>query len=59
MAVVIVQNSRHVMLKDFVTVRLGEVVVTIHAPVSTTGLTRANARELSERVKAIIEGAAC
>lgn len=54
-----VQNSRHVMLKDFVTVRPGEVVVTIHPPVSTAGMTRANARELSERVKAIIEGAAC
>jgi 1-acyl-sn-glycerol-3-phosphate acyltransferase len=54
-----VQNSRHVMLKDFVTVRPGEVVVTIHPPVPTTGMTRANARELSERVRAIIESAAC
>lgn len=54
-----VRNSRQVMLKDFVTVRPGEVVVTIHAPVPTMGMTRADARELSERVKAIIESAAC
>lgn len=53
-----VQNSRHVMLKGFVTVRPGEVVVTIHPPVSTAGMTRANARELSERVRALIESAA-
>ena len=53
-----VNNSRHAMLKDYVTVRPGDVVVTIHPTVPTAGLTRANARELSERVKAIIESAA-
>jgi 1-acyl-sn-glycerol-3-phosphate acyltransferase len=53
-----VTHSRHVMLKDYVTVRPGVVVVTIHPPVSTEGMTRANARELSERVKAIVESAA-
>lgn len=50
-----VRNSRHVMLKDFVTVRPGDVVVTIHPPVPTSGMTRADARELSERVRALVE----
>ena len=53
-----VSGSRHIMLKDYVTVRPGEVVVTVHPPVPTEGMTRANARELSERVRAIIESAA-
>ncbi len=53
-----VSGSRHVMLKDYVTVRPGDVVVTVHQPVSTEGMTRANARELSERVRAIIESSA-
>lgn len=53
-----VAGSWRVMLKDSVTVHPGEVVVTIHPPVSTEGMTRANARELTERVRAIIESAA-
>jgi 1-acyl-sn-glycerol-3-phosphate acyltransferase len=55
-----VRGSRDVMLKDYVTVRPGDVVVTIHPPVSTAGLTRADARELAERVRAVVErGASC
>lgn len=53
-----VRGSREVMLKDYVTVRPGDVVVTIHPPVSTAGLTRADARELAARVKELVESAA-
>ncbi|MDQ3169468.1 MAG: 1-acyl-sn-glycerol-3-phosphate acyltransferase [Acidobacteriota bacterium] len=53
-----VKDSRHVMAKGFVAVRPGGVVVTVHPAVSTAGMTRANARELTERVRAIIEGGA-
>ena len=53
-----VKHSRHIMLRGSVTVRPGSVIVTVHPAVSTVGMTRANARELSERVRAIIENAA-
>lgn len=53
-----VEGSRHIMLKDYVTVCPGRVTVTIHPPVSTAGLTRADARDLAARVKAIVEGSA-
>lgn len=53
-----VTGSRHVMLKDYVTVCPGDVTVTIHPPVSTEGLTRADARALAARVQAVVESAA-
>jgi len=54
-----VRGSRDVMRKGQVTVRPGRVIVTIHAPVSTEGLGREDARALAERIKHIVEGAAC
>lgn len=54
-----VRGSRDVMLKGRVMVRPGGVVVTIHPPVSTEGLGREDARALGERVRAIVESAAC
>lgn len=53
-----VAGSRQVMLKDYVTVCPGEVTVTIHPPVSTEGLTRADARALAARVQAVVESGA-
>lgn len=54
-----VAGSRDVMRKGLVTVRPGRVIVTIHAPVSTEDLGREDARALAERIKHIVEGAAC
>ena len=52
------RGSHEVMRKGQLTVRPGRVTVTIHAPVSTEGLERDDARALGERVRAIVEQAA-
>jgi len=51
-------GSRHVMRKGAVTVSRGDVTLTIHTPVSTEGLTRDGARELAERIRAVVATAA-
>jgi 1-acyl-sn-glycerol-3-phosphate acyltransferase len=52
-------GSRAVMQKGRLTVMPGRVTVTMHDPVSTEGLGRDDARALAERVKRIVESAAC
>ncbi len=54
-----VKGSAAIMARGLVTVRPGDVTVTIHEPVSTAGLGRDDARALAGRVKQIIESAAC
>ena len=53
-----VNGSRAIMLKGELTVNPGHVVVTIHAPVSTKGLERRDARALGEQIRRIVETAA-
>ena len=53
-----VLGSRHIMFRGQITVNPGRVVVTIHEPVPTKGLTREDARALGARVQAIVESAA-
>lgn len=50
-----VNGSRQIMQRGEVTVHPGRVIVTIHAPVSTEGLQRDDARALGDRIKAIVE----
>jgi len=50
-----VSGTRHVMLRGRLTTRPGDVTLTVHPPIPTSGLTRADARALSERVRAIVE----
>jgi 1-acyl-sn-glycerol-3-phosphate acyltransferase len=52
-----VSGSRHVMLKGQLMTCPGHVVVTMHPPIETTGMTRADARQLAARVQAIVTGA--
>jgi len=49
-----IAGSRFVMLKGRLTTCPGDVTITIHEPLSTTGITREHARELAERVKEIV-----
>ena len=49
-----VQGSREVMLKGRLMVKPGRVVVTLHEPVSTAGLTRDHARALGDEIKTIV-----
>ena len=50
-------GSRHVMRKGHVTVMPGEVVLTVHAPVETTSIPRAEVRGLADSVRAIVAAA--
>jgi len=50
-------GSRHVMLKDRLMTCPGDVDVTIHEPIPTTGMTREDARALAERVRTIVASA--
>jgi 1-acyl-sn-glycerol-3-phosphate acyltransferase len=52
---VTLDGSRHVMSRGRLTVRPGRVVLTIHEPVSTSGLRREDSRMLADRVRAIVE----
>jgi 1-acyl-sn-glycerol-3-phosphate acyltransferase len=47
-------GSRHVMTKGRVTVRRGDVTVTVHAPIETTGVPRESIRELADTVRDIV-----
>jgi 1-acyl-sn-glycerol-3-phosphate acyltransferase len=49
-----VANSRHVMLKGRLMTCPGDVTLTIHEPIPTRHLTRADARALADRVRAIV-----
>ncbi len=51
-----VSGTRHVMLRGRLRTRPGDVTLTIHPPIPTAGMTRADARALSENVRTIIEG---
>ncbi len=52
-----VSGTRHVMLKGRLMTCPGHVTVTIHAPIETTGMTRADARALAERTRAVVASA--
>jgi len=49
-----IARSRYVMKKGELTVRPGDVRLTIHAPISTTGLARHQINEFGERVREIV-----
>ena len=49
-----VSGSRHVMQKGRLMVQPGRVRLTIHAPVSTAGVGRAQVIEFAERIRAIV-----
>jgi len=53
-----IAGSRHVMFKGQLQVRPGTVSVVIHDPIPTTGLPRDQARELAERVRAVVAASA-
>jgi len=50
-----IRGSRHVMKKGRLMVCPGEVSVTIHPPIPTAGIARDTARDLAQRVRAIVE----
>ncbi len=52
-----VSGSRTVMLKGRLMTRPGDVTVTVHAPITTAGMTRQDARPLAARVQAVVAGA--
>jgi 1-acyl-sn-glycerol-3-phosphate acyltransferase len=54
---VTIANSRHIMQKGKLTVRPGEVTLTIHQPIATAGLARDRVTELAGRVREIVTGA--
>jgi hypothetical protein len=49
--------SRFVMLKGRLMTCPGDVTITVHAPVSTEGVSREQAREFAERVRATVRTA--
>lgn len=49
-----IRGSRHVMRKGRLMVCPGEVSVTIHPPIPTAGVTREQARQFAERVRAVV-----
>lgn len=51
-----ISGARQVMLRGELTTRPGNVTITIHPPIPTAGMTRADARALSEKVRAIVAG---
>jgi 1-acyl-sn-glycerol-3-phosphate acyltransferase len=52
-----VSGTRQVMLKGRLMTCPGDVIVTLHEPISTVGMTREDARALASRVQAVIAGA--
>ena len=52
-----IAGSRFVMKKGRLMVCPGEVTLTVHAPLPTTGITREQAREFAERVRAVVRPA--
>lgn len=53
-----ISRSRFVMPKGRLMVCPGEVTLTVHAPISTAGMTREQAREIAERVRKVVATAA-
>jgi 1-acyl-sn-glycerol-3-phosphate acyltransferase len=51
-----IAGSRHVMLKGRLMTCPGDVTLTIHDPIPTAGLGRGGARDLAERVHAVVAG---
>jgi 1-acyl-sn-glycerol-3-phosphate acyltransferase len=51
-----VDGSRHVMKKGRLMVCPGDVSLTVHEPIPTSGLTRDDARGLAEHVRAVVAG---
>jgi 1-acyl-sn-glycerol-3-phosphate acyltransferase len=49
-----IAGSRHVMLKGRLMTCPGHVTVTVHEPIPTAGVGREGARELAERVRAVV-----
>jgi 1-acyl-sn-glycerol-3-phosphate acyltransferase len=49
-----IARSRYVMMKGRIMVCPDEVTVTVHKPISTTGITRDRAREFAEEVRAVV-----
>ena len=49
-----IARSRYVMMKGRIMVCPDEVTVTVHKPISTTGITRDRAREFAEDVRAVV-----
>jgi len=49
-----IARSRFVMLKGRLMTCPGDVVLTLHEPISTAGVSREQARELADRVRAIV-----
>ena len=49
-----ISGSRHVMLKGRLMTCPGDVTMTIHEPIPTTGIGRGGVREMAERVRAIV-----
>ena len=49
-----IARSRFVMLKGRLMTCPGDVVLTVHAPIPTAGVSREQARELADRVRAIV-----
>ena len=49
-----IARSRFVMLKGRLMTCPGDVTITIHDPISTDGITRAQARDFSERVREVV-----
>ena len=52
-----IAGSRFVMLKGRLMTCPGDVTITVHDPISTEGVTREQAREFAERVRAIVRTA--
>jgi 1-acyl-sn-glycerol-3-phosphate acyltransferase len=53
-----IAGSRHVMTKGHLTVRPGDIVLTIHDAIETLGVRREDVRELADRVRSIVAAAA-
>jgi 1-acyl-sn-glycerol-3-phosphate acyltransferase len=51
-----IEGSRHVMRKGRLTVCRGEVTLSVHPPIETTGMTRQDVFELAGRVRTIVAG---
>jgi 1-acyl-sn-glycerol-3-phosphate acyltransferase len=51
-------GSRHVMVKGRLTVRPGDVTLTVHEPVETSGVARERARDLADTVRDVVASAA-
>lgn len=51
-----IRGSRHIMKKGRLMVCPGDVAITIHPPISTSGVTRDQARVFAERVRAVVAG---